>query len=68
MAIGDVVRVRDRMQQGYSYRLEAAVGRSFAPDFRPALTPAEVQMARIIPAVPTAIHISCLRWNPPVCP
>ena len=42
MAIGDVVRVHDRMQQGYSYRLEAAVGRSFAPDFKPALTPAEM--------------------------
>lgn len=42
MPKGDVIRVHDRMQSGYSYTLEAAAGRSFAPDFKPALTPAQM--------------------------
>ena len=42
MAIGDTVHVNDRMQRGYSYKLEAGMGRSFAEDFKPALTPAEM--------------------------
>ena len=42
MAVGDIVHVNDRMQRGYSYRLEAGTGRSFAPDFKPALTPAQM--------------------------
>jgi hypothetical protein len=42
MAIGDVVLVNDRMQRGYSYTLAAGMGRSFAPDFKPALTPREM--------------------------
>jgi len=42
MAIGDVVRVNDRMQRGYSYKLTAPAGRGFAGDFRPAFTPAEM--------------------------
>ena len=42
MAIGDVVRVNDRMQRDYSYELTAGVGRSFAAGFKPALSPAEM--------------------------
>jgi hypothetical protein len=34
--------VYDRMQQGYRYQLTAPVGRNFAPDFEPQLTPAEM--------------------------
>jgi hypothetical protein len=36
------VTVNDRMQKGYRYRLTAPVGRSFDPDFKPQLTPAEM--------------------------
>ena len=36
------VMVNDRMQQGYRYELVAPVGRSFDPEFRPDLTPAEM--------------------------
>ena len=42
MAVGDIVRVSDRMQRDYSYELSAAPGRGFAEDFRPAFTPAEM--------------------------
>lgn len=42
MTVGALISVNDRMQRGYSYRLEAGTGRSFAPDFTPALTPAEM--------------------------
>lgn len=42
MAIGDTITVHDKMQQGYRYTLEAPVGRNFAPDFKPAFTPAEM--------------------------
>ena len=42
MAEPPLVHVRDRMQQGYSYRLEAPAGRDFAAGFAPELTPAEM--------------------------
>jgi len=42
MAVGDTIHVHDKMQRGYSYRLEAAAGRGFASGFNPALTPAEM--------------------------
>jgi hypothetical protein len=34
------VTVRDKMQNGYRYRLVAPVGRGFDPEFKPQLTPA----------------------------
>lgn len=37
-----VVRVHDKMQKGYSYELTAPVGRQFASDFKPDLTPKEM--------------------------
>lgn len=37
---GLLIRVDDRMQSRYSYRLEAAPGRDFDPGFRPQVTPA----------------------------
>lgn len=36
------ITVHDKMQRGYTYELTAPVGRNFAPDFRPELTPAEM--------------------------
>lgn len=39
---GETVRVADRMQRGYSYRLEARPGRGFDPGFRPELSPARM--------------------------
>jgi hypothetical protein len=36
------VIVNDRMQQGYEYELTAPIGREFAPDFTPDLTPPEM--------------------------
>lgn len=36
------VTVHDRMQQDYTYLCTAPVGRNFAPDFKPDLTPAEM--------------------------
>jgi hypothetical protein len=40
--LGKVVEVEDRMQRGYRYALVAPAGRSFDPEFRPELTPAEM--------------------------
>lgn len=37
-----VVVVNDKMQKNYRYELVAPVGRGFAPDFRPELTPREM--------------------------
>lgn len=36
------VEVNDRMQRGYVYFRTEPMGRNFAPDFRPQLTPAEM--------------------------
>ena len=36
------VIVRDRMQNGYRYRLTAPVGRGFDPEFKPDLTPKQM--------------------------
>ena len=36
------VAVNDRMQKGYRYELSAPAGRSFDPEFKPELTPAEM--------------------------
>jgi hypothetical protein len=36
------ITVRDRMQRGYRYALTAPTGRSFDPEFKPELTPAEM--------------------------
>lgn len=40
--IGDTVRVSDRMQDDYAYRLVAPAGSEFAPGFEPRFTPAEM--------------------------
>ncbi|MFW2829366.1 hypothetical protein [Sphingomonas sp. ID0503] len=37
-----IVTVNDRMQQGYTYALEAPAGRNFDPGFGPELTPKEM--------------------------
>ena len=37
-----VVKVHDKMQTGYSYVLSEPVGRNFAPDFKPELTPKQM--------------------------
>ena len=39
---GRLIRVNDKMQQGYVYMLEEAPGQNFAPDFTPELTPAQM--------------------------
>ena len=36
------VLVNDKMQQGYTYELTEPVGKNFAPEFRPELTPKEM--------------------------
>lgn len=36
------VIVFDKMQQGYTYQLQEAMGQNFAPDFKPELTPKEI--------------------------
>jgi hypothetical protein len=36
------ITVNDKMQKGYRYALTAAAGRSFDPEFKPQLTPAEM--------------------------
>ena len=36
------VRVSDKMQRGYAYRLTEPEGKNFHPDFRPELTPARM--------------------------
>ncbi len=40
--IKPMVIVNDKMQRGYRYELTAPVGRGFAPDFKPDLTPREM--------------------------
>ena len=40
--IGDEIHVDDRMQSGYTYRLEAPEGADFDPGFAPYHTPAEM--------------------------
>ena len=42
MAVGDTIRVSDKMQRGYSYELVAPTGRRFADEFKPALSPKEM--------------------------
>ena len=37
-----IVVVNDKMQKNYRYVLSAPVGRNFAPEFKPELTPAEM--------------------------
>ncbi len=37
-----VVVVNDKMQKGYSYELVASPGKSFDPEFKPQLTPAQM--------------------------
>jgi hypothetical protein len=40
--MGRVIQVNDMMQQGYGYELSEPMGRNFAPDFKPELTPKEM--------------------------
>ena len=36
------VKVKDKMQKGYTYQLTARTGRDFAPEFKPDLTPKQM--------------------------
>ena len=40
--IGSWVHVRDKMQSGYSYRIDAFAGKDFAPSFNPRFSPKEM--------------------------
>ncbi len=40
--IGDIIRVNDRMQSGYSYKLAASMGEDYDDGFRPCFTPQEM--------------------------
>jgi len=40
--IGDIILVKDKMQRGYSYRLEASMGEDFASGFAPCYSPKEM--------------------------
>lgn len=42
MAAKKTIIVNDRMQTGYRYTLSAPMGKNFAPDFKPELTPKEM--------------------------
>lgn len=42
MAIGDIIAVNDKMQQGYVYECTAPVGEGFADGFQPFYTPKEM--------------------------
>ena len=37
-----MIKVFDKMQQGYVYEYSAPIGRHFAPDFKPELTPKQM--------------------------
>ena len=39
---GDTIHVSNRMVKGYSYQLDEAPGKNFAPDFRPYADPGEI--------------------------
>ena len=41
-SVGATIRVRDKLQEDYSYSLEAPAGRDFAHGFEPRFTPAEM--------------------------
>lgn len=40
--IGYIIKVSDLMQKNYSYILTCPIGKQFAPDFKPDLTPAKI--------------------------
>lgn len=40
--VGTVVQVNDRMQQGYSYRIDVPAGEQFSKEFQPHFTPKEM--------------------------
>ena len=40
--IGDIIKVNDKMQKGYSYELKAAMGEDFADSFKPCFSPQEM--------------------------
>jgi hypothetical protein len=40
--IGDIIKVNDKMQKHYSYRLDAAMGEDFARSFNPAYSPQQM--------------------------
>jgi hypothetical protein len=40
--LGDIIKVRDRMQVGYQYKLTARMGSDFDPGFHPYFTPKEM--------------------------
>ncbi|HOO82894.1 MAG TPA: hypothetical protein PK513_10380, partial [Alphaproteobacteria bacterium] len=40
--VGDKITVNDKMQSGYSYRLDAPMGKNFDPAFKPHFTPKEM--------------------------
>ena len=37
-----IVKVKDKMQRGYTYKITAPMGRNFDPQFKPDLTPKEM--------------------------
>lgn len=39
---GDTIKVSNKMEHNYSYKLEEEPGRNFAADFKPELTPGEI--------------------------
>lgn len=42
MAKNKIIKVRDKMQSGYSYELVAPMGKNFDPRFKPELTPKQM--------------------------
>lgn len=40
--MGQIIRVKDKMQAGYQYELSAPAGKNFAKDFKPDLSPKQM--------------------------
>jgi hypothetical protein len=55
------VTINDRMQQGYSCELTAAIGRDFHPEFQPDLSPKKMLQLGVFEASISTIAGSGLR-------
>jgi hypothetical protein len=57
---GRIIRVHDRMQDGYQYRLEARAGKDFADGFAPHFSPRKMLELGIFEGKSGSRRRSCL--------